>query len=255
MEESIFVSIVMPYYNASRYLFDAVESIINQTFRNWELIIVDDCSPAAETKKVLHEVTRLDERIRVIRASLNCGAGSARNIGIKEAMGSYIAFCDADDWWYPEKLEKQIRFMQDNGYRFVCSYYEDCDDALNVQNVIRQKSCISFKDLISGCNIGTPGVIYCKNGVEDVRFPEVRRGEDWRMWLRMLSRLDFLYSYPEPLWKYRHVKGSTNSNKFKIVSSVIEVYMDELHYSRFRSYMAFVFVFMPKYIWRKVFKN
>ena len=109
------VSIIMPYYNAAAYIRETVESIIAQTYTDWELIIVDDCSPAHETAEVLRGVASMDSRIRVMRADKNGGAGVARNIGIKAAEGRYIGFCDSDDWWYPDKLEEQLRFMQDNG--------------------------------------------------------------------------------------------------------------------------------------------
>ena len=194
-------------------LLETVSSIAEQTYQNWELLIVDDCSTDGETKEVLLGLSELSDRIRVLSTGVNSGAGVARNVGLDKASYDYIAFCDADDWWYPEKLEKQMSFMLSNGYKFVCSYYEDCDAELNVKSVVRQKKRQNFRDLISGCNIGSPGVVYCKTGVEDIRFPSARRGEDWRMWLRLLSKIDYLYSYPEPLWKYRHVEGSTNSSK------------------------------------------
>ena len=250
-----FVSIIIPHFNCAEFITQTIESIISQTYINWELLIVDDCSTNEKAMKKLKELSAMDNRIKVYSTPKNAGAGVARNIGIDNSTGDYIAFCDADDWWYPEKLEKQMRFMLDNGYQFVCSYYEDCDADLNVKSVIRQKARQRFRDLISGCNIGSPGVIYCKNSVEDVRFPEARRGEDWRMWLRLLSRIDYLYTYPEPLWKYRHIEGSTNSSKSKIVSAVIDLYKDELHYSLLRSYLTFIFIFMPRYIWRKVIRK
>lgn len=249
------VSIIIPHYNCGAYIMHTIKSIISQTYINWELLIVDDCSTNEKDLRVLKELSSMDNRIRFYSTPLNSGAGAARNVALDHSGGEYIAFCDADDWWYPEKLEKQMRFILDNGYRFVCSYYEDCDAELIVKSVVRQKPRQNFKDLISGCNIGSPGVIYCKNGVEDIRFPDARRGEDWRMWLRLLTRIDFLYSYPEPLWKYRHVEGSTNSSKSKIVSAVIDLYKEELNYSTLHSFWTFAFVFMPRYIWRKVIKK
>lgn len=98
------VSIIMPYYNAALYIRETVEAIIAQTYKDWELIIVDDCSPAPETAEVLNQVKSMDNRIKVIRAEKNGGAGLARNLGIKVAQGRYIGFCDSDDWWYPTNL-------------------------------------------------------------------------------------------------------------------------------------------------------
>ena len=249
------VSIIMPHFNCGDYIHETVESILKQTYSNWELLIVDDCSTEIDAIHKLNEISRIDNRIKVLSTPINSGAGVARNVALENAQGDYIAFCDADDWWYPEKIEKQVHYMLEHGYRFVCSYYEDCDANLNVKSIVRQKGRQNYQDLISGCNIGSPGVIYYKLGVEDIRFPSSRRGEDWRMWLRLLTRIDYIYSYPEQLWKYRHIKGSTNSRKFKIVSAVIELYTDELHYSPIKSYLTFAFRFLPRYIWRKIVKN
>jgi len=124
------VSIIMPYYNAAAYIRETVEAIIAQTYKDWELIIVDDCSPAPETAEILNQVKCMDNRIKVIRAEKNGGAGLARNIGIKAAQGRYIGFCDSDDWWYPTKLEEQLKFMQDNEYELTCTWYEDANEKL-----------------------------------------------------------------------------------------------------------------------------
>ena len=106
------VSIIMPYYNAAKYIKETAEAIIAQTYQDWELIIVDDCSPAPETSEVLQYVEAMDSRIKVIKAEVNGGAGAARNQGIAIAQGRYLAFCDSDDWWYPTKLEEQLKFME-----------------------------------------------------------------------------------------------------------------------------------------------
>ena len=122
------VSIIMPYYNAAKYIRETVEAIMAQTYKDWELIIVDDCSPAPETAEVLKMIFALDERIKVLKTESNGGAGLARNVGIEAAKGEYLAFCDSDDWWYPTKLEEQLKFMQDNNYPFTCTWYEDANE-------------------------------------------------------------------------------------------------------------------------------
>ena len=144
----------MPYYNAASYIRETVEAIIAQTFKDWELIIVDDCSPAPETTEVLNQVKSMDDRIKVIRAEKNGGAGVARNIGIKAAQGRYIGFCDSDDWWYPTKLGEQLKFMQDNGYELTCTWYEDANEKLEPYYTMKQAARQSYKSMIAGCNIG-----------------------------------------------------------------------------------------------------
>ena len=111
----------MPYYNADKYIRETVKAIIAQTYTDWELIIVDDCSPAPGTASVLQNVKSMDNRIKVMKTERNGGAGLARNVGIRVAEGRYLAFCDSDDWWYPTKLEEQIRFMEENNYPFTCT--------------------------------------------------------------------------------------------------------------------------------------
>lgn len=252
MHTSPFVSIVLPHYNCGRYIYETVESIIKQTYQNWELLIVDDCSPDLVSLQMLDAISKSDSRIRIMSTPTNSGAGVARNLGLAKAKGDYIAFCDADDWWYPEKLEEQLTFMISNGYEFSCTYYENCDEQLNVSSTVRQSPRQGFRIMISGCNIGTPGVMYKFARAKDIRFPDSRRGEDWAMWLRLLRRFKYIYTLPKVEWKYRHVPGSTNSNKFRIVSAVIDMYMRELKCSRVSATLLFVFVFMPRYIWRNL---
>ena len=153
------VSIVMPYYNASRYIKETIRSIINQTYQNWELIIVDDCSTEPDTAIALEDVRLLDSRIVVTSTEQNGGAGLARNIGIKMAKGRYLAFCDSDDWWYPTKLEEQLKFMQDNNYPFTCTWYEDANEKLEPYYTMKQSPKQNYQSMISGCNVGTPGVM------------------------------------------------------------------------------------------------
>ena len=171
------VSIIMPYYNAAEYIFETVECVINQTFKDWELIIIDDCSPAPETAEVLRKVKGMDERIKVLRAEKNGGAGLARNIGIKEAQGRYLAFIDSDDWWYPTKLEEQIKFMEENNYPFTCTWYEDANERLEPYYTMKQDEKQTFKSMISGCNIGTPGVMIDTKVLGKKYMPGLRRAE------------------------------------------------------------------------------
>ena len=132
------VSIIMPYYNAAKYIQETIEAIIVQTYREWELIIVDDCSPAFDTSDVLRIISSLDKRIKVLKTKENGGAGLARNVGIEAAKGDYLAFCDSDDWWYPTKLEEQLRFMQENNYPFTCTWYEDANEKLESYYTMKQ---------------------------------------------------------------------------------------------------------------------
>lgn len=248
-------SIIMPYYNAAKYIFETVESIINQTNKDWELIIVDDCSPAPETSKVLQEVEGMDERIRVLKTYTNGGAGAARNIAINEAKGRYLAFCDSDDWWYPTKLEEQIKFMEDNNYPFTCTWYEDANEKLDSYYTMKQKPKQSYESMISGCNVGTPGVMIDTKILGKKQMPNLRRAEDWGLWMMYLRDTDYLYTYPKALWKYRHISGSETSNKWKLMKSVVIMYQQVLGMSTIKSWVFCSFVFLPKNIWKKMRKK
>lgn len=249
------VSIVMPYYNAAKYIKETVWAIIAQTYTDWELIIVDDCSLAPETVEVLKAVEAMDDRIRVLRAKVNGGAGAARNIAIKEAYGRYLAFCDSDDWWYPTKLEEQIRFMEENNYPFTCTWYEDADENLEPYYTMKQNEKQTYKSMITGCNIGTPGVMVDTQVLGKKQMPNLRRAEDWGLWMMYLRDTDYLVTYPKVLWKYRHVPGSETSNKWKQLKAVIRMYQEVLGFSAFKANMIVFLLFLPNNIWRKIQKR
>ena len=248
------VSIVMPYYNAAAYINDTVNAIIGQSYKDWELIIVDDCSPAPDTKVVLNSVSALDERIKVLRAEKNGGAGLARNIGIKEAKGRYLAFCDSDDWWYPTKLEEQVKFMQDNNYPFTCTWYEDANDILESYYTMKQAPKQTYKSMIAGCNVGTPGVIIDTQKLGKKYMPALRRAEDWGLWMMYLKETDYLYTYPKALWKYRHIPGSETSNKWKQMKAVVNMYRNVLGMNFVKAWFIGIFVFLPNNILKKLKK-
>lgn len=245
----------MPYYNAAKYIKETVGAIIAQTYKDWELIIVDDCSPAPETSEVLLEVAAMDSRIKVIKAEVNGGAGAARNLGIAAAQGRYLAFCDSDDWWYPTKLEEQLKFMQDNNYPFTCTWYEDADENLNPYYTMKQDPKQSYKQMLSGCNVGTPGVMIDLSVLGKKQMPSLRRAEDWGLWMLYLRHTDYIYTYPKALWKYRHIPGSETSNKWKMLESVVDMYQQVLGMSAFSAWFMSVCIFLPKNIIKKLRKK
>ena len=245
----------MPYYNAAQYIVETVNSIVSQTYNDWELIIVDDCSTAPETAEVLNRVKNIDERIHVFRANVNGGAGTARNIAIEKAQGRYLAFCDSDDWWYPTKLEEQIKFMEDNNYPFTCTWYEDANENLEPYYTMKQDEKQTYKSMISGCNIGTPGVVIDLSVLGKKYMPNLRRAEDWGLWMMYLRDTEYLVTYPKALWKYRHVPGSETSNKLKQMQAVIAMYQEVLGFSILKAYLVCLFIFLPKNIYKKLRKK
>ena len=248
------VSIIMPYYNAAKYIEDTVSAIINQTYKDWELIIVDNCSPASETEEVLKSVAKMDARIRIMKTSRNGGAGVARNVGIEAARGKYLAFCDSDDWWYPTKLEEQVRFMQDNDLPFTCTWYEDANEQLESYYTMKQAERQTYKSMISGCNVGTPGVMINIEKLGKKYMPKLRRAEDWGLWMMYLKDTQYLVTYPKALWKYRHIPGSETSNKWKQMQAVVDMYQQVLGFSKAKAWSIALFIFLPNNIWKKLKK-
>lgn len=249
------VSIIMPYYNAAKYITDTVAAIKAQTCSDWELIIIDDCSPARDTEKVLKGIAAMDARIRVMRTPKNGGAGMARNVGIDAAKGRYLAFCDSDDWWYPTKLEEQLRFMQENSYPFTCTWYEDANESLETYYTMKQPERQTYKSMISGCNVGTPGVMIDTTVLGKKYMPNLRRAEDWGLWMMYLRDTEYLVTYPKALWKYRHIPGSETSNKWKQMQAVVDMYQMVLGFSKFKAWCIALFIFLPNNIWKKLKKN
>lgn len=248
------VSIIMPYFNAEKYIHETIQSIIAQTYQDWELIIINDCSTSPNSIELLNKIKTIDNRIKIIHTQRNGGAGTARNIGIRAAQGRYIGFCDSDDWWYPSKLEEQITFMQKNNYEFTCTYYEDTNEKLEPYYTMKQSEKQSYKDLILGCNIGTPGVLFDTQRIGKKYMPNLRCAEDWGLWLTILKEVDYIYTYPKALWKYRHIAGSETSNKWKQMKAVTQMYQTTLNIGAIRAWSMGLFIFLPLNILKKLRK-
>ena len=153
------VSIITPCYNSAKYIGQMIESVQAQTYENWELLITDDCS-TDNSREIVMSYALKDSRVKYFKLNQNSGAGIARNHSIEKASGRYIAFCDSDDMWKPEKLEKQIQFMQDNNYEFCHSYTLVVDENNNVVGLNKKPQRVSFKSTRIINYIGTSSVVY-----------------------------------------------------------------------------------------------
>lgn len=253
MVDSPIVSIIVPSYNVSRYIGVAIESVLAQTYTDWELLVTDDAS-TDNTCEIVEQYVAKDSRIHLYRLPCNMGAGVARNNSIVEARGRYIAFLDADDWWYPEKLEKQLGFMNKNGYEFTFTAFEYADASLKVVGISRKPAYISKSFMKLGCNIGTPGVIYDTQRIGKVYMPAMRRSEDWSLWINLSELTNGAYSLNEPLWRYRTVANSLSRDKIDIVKSSIRVYTHILGWSKIKAITIFMLCFIPLYV-VKILRN
>lgn len=217
------VSIIMPNYNGARFLKETIDSVISQTYSNWELLFVDDCS----TDNSLEVVKQFsDSRIRVLQNQVNSGAAISRNNAIEVANGRWIAFLDSDDLWVPEKLEKQLAFMVERNSVFSCSSYEVVNENSEIISYFdTKKDEYFYKDILKHCSIGCLTAIYDKEKLGKVFMPvEAEKREDFACWLKILkngTKVDFLH---ENLAKYRKSSGSVSANKFKMIKYQWRVY-------------------------------
>lgn len=206
------VSIIMPSYNTASYIAETVQSVISQTYQNWELIIVDDCS-TDDTGAVLQPFLA-DERIRYFKNEKNSGAAVSRNRALREAKGKWIAFLDSDDLWMPEKLEKQIAFMEENGYHFSYTDYVEIDETSkpNGKRVTGPKK-ITRAGMFNYCWPGCLTVMYNSEAVGLVQIADIKKNNDYAMWLKVCKKAD-CYLLDEPLAKYRKRTGSISNHGY-----------------------------------------
>lgn len=248
------VSVIMPVYNSEKFLEVATNSVINQTYKNWELILIDDCSTDT-TQIIISHLQSRDSRIRSARLESNSGAAIARNEAVKLAKGQYLAFLDSDDYWYPKKLSKQIEFMKNNGYYFSCTNYDKINEngeSLNqVIKVIKRE--YNYMDILKN-NPGNSTVIYDANKIGKVYIPDIKKRNDYVMWLSVIKKTDALYGLDETLASHRVRKGSLSYKKIELVKYQWHVYRKIERLSLMMSTYLIVYMFL-KIISRKFNKS
>ena len=209
------VSIIMPSYNTAKYIGDSIKSVLAQTYGNWELIIVDDCS-TDNTDEVVAEFLS-DERIRYLKNEKNSGAAISRNYALREAKGKWIAFLDSDDLWLPEKLEKQLAFMVENGYKFSYTDYMICLNGQWLPYVYTGPQVVNKRKMKDYCYFSTITVIYDREYVGLIQIEPVRKNNDYAMWLRVIEKTP-CYRFGECLSYYIKHDGSISSgSKLKLI--------------------------------------
>ncbi len=208
------VSIIMPSYNTAQYIGATIKSVLNQTYTNWELIIVDDCSTDNTDEVVKNYLT--DKRINYLKNEQNSGAAVSRNRALREAKGQWIAFLDSDDLWMPEKLEKQIRFMKENGYFFSYTDYEEISAEGNMTGVfVTGPKKITRIGMYNYCWPGCLTVMYDATKVGLIQISDIKKNNDYAMWLKVCKKAD-CYLLDECLGQYRKGRvGSVSTHSIK----------------------------------------
>lgn len=249
------VSVIMPTYNSAEFLAESIESILNQTYTNLELLITDDCSSDNNTADLLNMYAQKDSRVKVVFQKENLGPGSARNNAIERAQGQYIAFCDSDDRWMPNKLELQIAAMRKGGYALCCSSYIICNELGNDVGINIVPRQITFSMMKRDNKVG------CLTAVYDIRalgrkyyMPTLRKRQDWALFLEITKKCHKALTIEKPLAYYRKRKVSVSSHKLSLAKYNIAVYRECLNYGIFKSHAYFAFCFLPTHI-RKLIKQ
>lgn len=236
------VSIVTPVYNAEKFISDTIESVQKQSYKNWELILVDDCS-TDNSVKIIEEFAKTDNRIKLIKQNNNGGPALARNKGIEVSTGNYLCFIDADDLWDTEKLNKQVNFMMQNNCAFSFTGYEFANQygVPNGKKVFIPNQ-INYKKALKNTTIWTSTVMFdlSKLSKETISMPDVK-SEDTATWWKILKQIDYAYGLNEILSYYRRNPNSLSSNKFSAIKRIWKLYRNVEHLNIFYSFYNFCF--------------
>jgi len=220
------VSIITPAWNSSSYIAEAIDSVLDQTYGDWEMIVVDDCS-GDSTRHVVRGYMAMDDRIRLISLEKHLGPAEARNTAIRAARGRYIAFLDSDDLWHPQKLERQLDFMLSHGIAFSFTNYQRIKGTRATRlNVVRVPRKIGYSAYLKNTIIGALTVILDRQQTGDFQMPNIRSSHDMALWCEILKKGFRAYGLRETLAYYRVMPGSNTARKLKAAYDVWRVYRE-----------------------------
>ena len=226
MEQAL-VSIIVPVYNVEKYICETIECVRKQTYDNWELLLVEDCSKDNTVAVILEYLDEVqDARVRLIRQEKNNGAARSRNRGLREAGGRYIAYLDADDLWVPEKLEKELAFMEEKQAAFAFTGYEFADEnGKGLGKVVRVPEILTYKEALKNTTIFTTTVMFDTEKI-DKKFLEmpIIKSEDTALWWKVLRSGYVAYGLDENLVRYRRAGKSLSSNKLEAMRRIWNLY-------------------------------
>lgn len=218
------VSIIMPAYNSAEFIAESIQSVISQTYKDWELIITDDHS-TDETVDIVKSYKARDNRIKLIELNDNGGPAVARNRALNIASSRFIAFLDSDDLWHPQKLELQLNFMKENDYAFTFTSYQRISrDGATNYNVIKAPARISYGELLKNTIIGTLTVVIDKEKAGAFEMDNIRYRQDMALWCEILKRGFYAYGLNKVLASYRVVSKYSIIKKIRGAKGVWKVY-------------------------------
>ena len=233
------VSVIMPCYNMERFLPQTIASVVGQTFEDWELLIVDDASTDG-THDVLKQAGDHDQRIRWFVKPEHSGIADTRNRCLQMAQGRYLAFLDADDLWYPNKLERQLKFMTEGNIGFSYTSYDCVDEnGTPLDKTVKTAGNLDYKSFLRNTIIGCSTVMLDADIVGQVTVPDFRTSEDTATWLGILKKGIIAHAFDESLTSYRVRRKSASSNKMKASYDLWTVYRKHEKLSFFNALYCF----------------
>lgn len=236
------VSIIMPLYNTAAFLAQSIQSIQGQTWPDWELIVIDDAS-TDHSAEVVASIALTDPRVRLIRSNENWGPAETRNRGLALAQGQFVAFCDSDDLWLPEKLDRQMTNMAKSGVAICCTSYARMrqDGRLNGQVVVPPSS-VSYQELLRSNVIGMSSALVDRAQCgKELQFPALPRGQDYALWLRLLANGMRCQGLSDVLVHYRLRQHSVSSAKLRAAWSHWRVLRDVASLAVWPALVAFAY--------------
>ncbi len=245
------ISIITPCYNSEKYIEATIKSVINQTYQNWEMLIVDDCSTDS-SPEIIKYYSLYDLRIKYYKTEKSSGSPTCpRNLGLSFAKGEYIAFLDSDDLWFPTKLENQIKLFSQGNIAIVYSYYERIpENGFGWHKIVKSDGKHSYRSLLFGNEIGCLTVILRKAAICDMSFKSIGH-EDYALWLSILRKGYIAVCCTKCLASYRVRNTSVSSNKIRALGWVWNIYRKEEQLPFVHS-LFYLFVYVIKSIKKRI---
>lgn len=225
IEKKPLVSVIVPNFNSAEFVEQTLHSVLTQSMSDLELLVVDDASTDG-SPAIIEAVAAKDPRVRFFRQQINSGVAKARNLGLVEAKGRYIAYLDSDDVWKSPKLELQLKFMEETGVGVCITGYDTIEEDGTFRNTIKVPKSIGYRGLLKNSVTCSHTLLVDTNQVakELLEMPILRRGQDFATWLQIAKAGHMFYGYPESLAQYRKREGSLSSDKLKAIKRTWNVY-------------------------------
>lgn len=248
------VSIITPVYNSAQFLSETIDSVLKQTYKNWELILIDDVSND-NSIEIIKGFIKKDKRIKLITLKKNGGAGIARNVGLSNVNGSYVAFLDSDDVWEQEKLELQLNEMLKNRWDITYTWYWNTDYSGEKKSYFVTPKMITFNKLKFNNYILTSTLMCKLSVIEGVQFSKIRKRQDWIYFLDILKKTGSAYAIEKCLVEYRESDNSLSSNKLQLIKPNLDMIAEYFYNkSRWKALLHFM-IFLPVYFENKIFNK